>query len=794
MSISVGLYGRLVVAVVVAAVAGLLVVGLWGPVSAAWATCPNEEFRIGPSADLPDCRAYELVSPPDKNGGEVDGGLFFGVMAAPEQAAAGGEAITYGSSSAFLESEATSALVTSQYVSRRTASGWQTRGITPTQQVPGGTVGAGADVPDWSLFQGFGEDLEHSFLLAWTPQPDPSAPAGFFNPYLRDNASGSYQLLSSVTPPVQSPLAHVELWCCGYGSVYAGMSADGQHVIFVANDALTPEAVPGRDNLYEWSAGRPLELVSVLPGGAVSTDGGGFPLNEGLQFGAGSMSYSGALSSDGMRAFWMAGGHVYMHEITGSGARSIEISASQKGAGGAGLGKYWTANSAGSLVYFTSGEQLTVDSTATTGRADLYQYNVETGALKDLTVDPNAGESAGVMGVVGSGESEGAQYVYFVAQGVLAPGASEQQCREETKEEEAIKDLKQENLGCNLYLLHDGVTTFIATLGFEDSDFTAGVLGRTARVSPDGLQLAFQSEKPLTGYKNIPASGPCPVAEHEEGEGNPYENREGRCMEVFEYGVRAGRLVCASCDPSGLPPTGNSGVPITPHLFNDSRGWESSTVQQRYLLDDGRLFFDSEDALLPQATNGKQNVYEYEPEGVGECAATGDGGCVYLLSTGTSSASSTFLDAGSSGRDVFFLTRQQLVAEDGDEAIDVYDAREDGGFSEAQAPPCGGEACRPAVTPAPAIYGAPPSATFLGAANPPAASSIPVKTKKVAAKKTKKTKKTKESKRRQKQKRKSKASNRHRAKKATRTLGRSRGARGRSAVQIAERAGNGGAR
>ena len=46
-------------------------------------------------------------------------------------------------------------------------------------------------------------------------------------------------------------------------------------------------------------------------------------------------------------------------------------------------------------------------------------------------------------------------------------------------------------------------------------------------------------------------------------------------------------------------------------------GWESPTEQQRYLLDDGRLFFDSEDALLPQATNGQQNVYEYEPEGVG---------------------------------------------------------------------------------------------------------------------------------------------------------------------------------
>jgi hypothetical protein len=66
---------------------------------------------------------------------------------------------------------------------------------------------------------------------------------------------------------------------------------------------------------------------------------------------------------------------------------------------------------------------------------------------------------------------------------------------------------------------------------------------------------------------------------------------------------------------------------------------------------------------------------------------------------------------------VFIVTRQQLTSQDGDEEADVYDARVDGGLQTSENPPCAGEACRPPVTPAPSIYGTPPSGTFFGAGN-----------------------------------------------------------------------------
>ena len=181
-------------------------------------------------------------------------------------------------------------------------------------------------------------------------------------------------------------------------------------------------------------------------------------------------------------------------------------------------------------------------------------------------------------------------------------------------------------------------------------------------------------------------------------------------------------------------------------------GWTPESLgravyQSRYLSDSGRLFFNSSDALVPADVNGKEDVYEYEPVGVGSCQAPGYGqsasnvfiegidGCVALVSAGTSSEESAFMDASESGGDVFFLTLSRLASQDVDTSLDIYDAHECTAAVPcapspvAAPPPCAtADSCKPAPAPQPAIFGAPASETFTGSGNVVPTGSTPVVT------------------------------------------------------------------
>jgi hypothetical protein len=186
-----------------------------------------------------------------------------------------------------------------------------------------------------------------------------------------------------------------------------------------------------------------------------------------------------------------------------------------------------------------------------------------------------------------------------------------------------------------------------------------------------------------------------------------------RCVEAYLYDFENADLACASCNPTGARPLGPAFLPT----------WTVPSEQPRYLSDDGsRLFFETFDALDLHDNNSKRDVYEFERAGAGSCTSASatfssdSGGCLNLISTGSSSDNSYFVDASASGDDVFFSTRQRLTPTDEDERFDVYDARVEGGFSTPPStPPCEGEACRPAQ-PAPSAV-LPGTPAFFGAGN-----------------------------------------------------------------------------
>jgi hypothetical protein len=615
-------------------------------------------FRTFPleAPGLPDSRAWELVSPPQKQGGEVfpadprigsctecKPGELAGRF--PMQSSPDGEAVVYeGLPFSFSEG----AVLANEYVSKRNEkTGWQTTILSPSLGASGSEQG----------YVAFNAKLSRGLLYQIDPALSPEAPSEFANLYTQDTANplALSPLLDSEPP--NRPAGDLQL-------TYAGASADFSRLFFEANDALSgetpfaPEALDGgkkKNNLYE-SAGGGLRLVNVLPGNAETAPGAAF--GSGRMLSSGNIrpsDLSHAISADGSRVFWSdEAGQAYVRE-NGESTRAIPDP-----------GKFLTASDDGSKVLLNDG----------------HIYDLETEETTDLTEG-----KAGFQGI--AGQSEDLSHIYFVDTAVLSG------------EEENDHGAKAQAGQNNLYAWHEGASAFVATLlpgdnpgGDSDGDWMPSLSQRTAEASPDGRWVAFRSRAPLSGYDNTGCGG----------------NEIEPCQEVFLYDSVSAKLSCPSCNPSGGRPLGSS----TLRLLGGAPGY---LPQPRYLTDEGRLYFDSRDSLTPFDTNnGVEDVYQHEPEGVGSCKR--EAGCVSLISAGHEPIDSNFLAADSSGKNVFFTTRDQLVLKDRDELIDLYVAREGGGIAsetETSRGECQGEACQPAISPP--NDPTPGSSTFEGAGN-----------------------------------------------------------------------------
>jgi DNA-binding beta-propeller fold protein YncE len=688
---------------------------------------------------LPDDRAWELVSPANKKGALIE---FFPGAGGQIQAASGGSGITYLASGPHVGEGAQGKILWSQVLSRRGPNGWESEDLTLPANLPENGEQADETADQLSEYRFFSHDLSLAEVEPLGFETSPLSPeVSGRTLYLHNDENKNFVPL--VTPANVTPGAAIEEQIPGgvgtnrtsWGLHFLTATPDLSHVVFktpmalTSAEGLTPAAIDEESvqkhdfsgepqwNMYEWSKGK-LQLVNVLPDGQATSD----PAEPGVRL-AGSGVIEGymngggnrAISSDGRRIAWTLGERV---ELQGPGSTAdlyVRDMVEEKTVRVGGPEAVFQAmNSEGSKIFYLE-------------KGDLYVFEYETGVEKDLTADYGSGESsAGVQEAV-SDMSEDGSYVYFVARGVLADGG-----------------VAGEN---NLYLAQDTGSgwkiTHVATLSQEDEHTWYSQANKypslprvSSRVSPDGQYLTFMSSRPLTGYDNLDAKRAVPD------------------QEVYLYDAGTGKLACVSCNPTGTRPVGvfdSGGLLVDstsawggPQKSNEKAqaqwlagsipSWDASVgqstnYQSRYLDDSGRVFFDSPDALVPQATNGLEDVYEYEPAGVGNCAVGSvafserSGGCVSLISSGTSSSESAFYDASENGDDVFFITKAKLVNEDYDAGYDVYDAHVCSAAAPCvsvpvSAPPCdSGDSCKAAPSPQSEIFGPAPSATFNGIGN-----------------------------------------------------------------------------
>jgi hypothetical protein len=627
--------------------------------------CPNQAFRSGASSRLPDCRAFEMVTPVEKGNTDVSVRVSAqNYQARLDLSSSDGNAFSFSSEKSF--GDAVGAPYSSQYLMRREpGKGWLTTAISPSRGAK--SVSDLVNIKYDVEYKSFSGDLSSGWLYHNTAKThDGCAVPGYSNLYRRDNATGAYEALTTAEPEGQTP--------ANYWPELQGASADGTHAIFRANARLTDSASDaklGEDPIYqlyehvapaegEEGCGE-LRLVSVLPSGKASalTSSAGTASNfggEGRQH-----NVLGAVSEDGSRIYWTSAdpdpsvqansgpGPLYLRS---DGTKTVQVSS--------GPAQFWTASPDGSKAIYSVGE-------------NLFEYDA-VAKKSNLIAD-------GSRGIAGA--SEDLSKVYFVS-----------------KEELGGKGEAGE---ANLYLRAEGADTFIATLtvGDPSNEFsfngfkaiTARPVERGTRVSSDGNTLAFVSRASLTGYDNKDAA-------------------DGRnVLEIYLYDATAGQLFCASCNPSGSRPRGREFEDNGATLLAAAQlpPAENSLFAPRALSEDGsHLFFESFEALVPRDTNGAADVYEWQRAGAEEaCREAGAelfvpqaGGCLSLISSGQSPSDSEMIDATPSGSDVFFKTASSLLPQDPG-LIDVYDARVNGGLPQPPGPPagCEGEACQGPLSP-----------------------------------------------------------------------------------------------
>jgi hypothetical protein len=723
-------------------------------------TCPNEQARRESNIDpttgqpydtgLPECRAYEMVSPLEKGGS--DAAEF--VALPPSQlgpglpVAADGEAVGFFSQNAFGGAEnyqgGGAGAANNPYLARRAVSGWFTSPALPPIGVIPNTEAEGLD----------GDISPGSFST--------QSSCGIVSTInFGDGASAVCAIRKPDGTWVPSPLFPNTTGDLNRtGISYEGSSLDLSHMVFQSGGGasgggayLPTDISTGTGGaLYEVNGlGGPspeLRLVNV------ETNGNQIGPNEGVRLGgvdnnegqpASCKSLGSSHSSSDYHAISESGATVYFtacpSNVEGGvntiyaridGRETVAISSPSPSQcttcePTAASAAFEGASADGYKAFFLTAQQLTNADTDRT--LDLYEYDFDNPLGRNIVQvsgggagDPTPGAGANVQGVVRT--SSDGSHVYFVAQGVL------------TTIPNALGQLAQEGVD-NLYAWErnaahpEGQTRFVAELcsnasesgSISDTQCPATLNGlaieekpnvpindrelwgedsaRRAQTTPDGRYLVFDT------YAHLITTGP------------EAQLPEDEAQQVYRYDSQTGQLVRVSVGEPSFPASKNGNTPgmsatiASPDnkvdgAFASVNDWGRaisasgstivfSTPEQLQANDTNTGGAKPECSTQPGATSC--NVYEWHecPTGMCEDAMHGE---VNMLSPGND-AESTQTDAGvmgmsESGSDIFLLTRTSLVGQDTDELMDLYDVRVDGGFPAppAAAASCKGEACQ----------------------------------------------------------------------------------------------------
>jgi hypothetical protein len=743
-------------------------------------------------ATLLDGRAWELVTPPNKHGAAIyairkEGGQIQAAADGSSIAYLASSPVGESEPTGYRGPEAAEIVATHQPGASGAADPWSSEDLATGNEAPSQGFTPGGP---WE-YQAFSTSLAQGLAAPVSENPlnvgEEEAPRGR-DLYIREKECTPTEKTGPHTySPCFIPLVNaaddsssVALSLAEAKLEFEAATSNFDDVVFTSSLPLTKngKAVEG---LYLWSRdeapGERLQLISLLPGtDEQDTAGAAFVGARGASVGGAgghrmavtSISEQPGPHGPSIKIYWNSGAtKLFLTEVTkqeNTTTHAIEPVASAVSVAEPNTGVasevsadplFETATPNGSAAFFEDREKLTEDAHATATSSltgELYAFEPARAGgrrVTDLSPDLIKGESADVIGgPLGTGESDtGEATVYFVADGVLSDA---QGPAGEHATQGACFVFAPATHTCNLYAAHrtrEGrweAPRFVVQLSAADapdwgepSTEIAAYLQslQTARVSPNGEYVSFMSDRRLLGYDNTDANSGVPDEE------------------VYVYRYADNSLVCASCNPSGAQPVGvedeqaggeGEGLLVDrPEAWAQERvdhwlagsiptwttyGLIPSSYQSRYLSNEGRLFFDSADALVPvakptraetvtiggartEAQVGVENVYEYEPTGTGTCEAaianTAAGkGCVQLISSGESEQESAFIDASETGEDVFFVTDAKLSPRDTDGAFDIYDARQcklGRAGEEPCAPPppeakpeCTGEECRPA--------------------------------------------------------------------------------------------------